>query len=141
MRLWWPPNYTMQTDDRFAIAADRDRCWADGGALTEEQYWVQLYMLFKSLDERAGIELGGWCDWLEPRSYRPGWRPACVLGRAGFICDSGRDVREWSFRLLLDRQYSSVDEIQWERQLPEQEADWLQVDASAGLFEINPIGA
>lgn len=104
--------------------------------MPQDQYWLQLRVQFNSLANQAGGSLGGWCDWFEPRNYCPGSSPPCVLGRVGFV--SGRHSREWRFRLLLDCQYSSVDEIQWDRQLPATDTDWFQIDDFAGTIEIEP---
>jgi hypothetical protein len=104
--------------------------------LKEDQFWEELRGRFNQEDETA---LGGWCDWFEPKKYRTLASPPCIVGRVGFV--DGHRARQWEFRLVLDRSYSSLDEVEWSRQLPPHEADWIAIDEVSGIIEIVASGA
>ena len=102
--------------------------------MTEEEYWAELVVRFNSVESSSALDLGGWCDGFEPTRYLTTGSSPCVTGRVTFI--DGSRTREWKFRLPLDRECSSLAEVDWRGQLPSRDSGWFSVDEVGRRIEI-----
>ncbi len=99
--------------------------------MSEEQFWRELYMRFRS-EGHAGMD--GAVDWIEPNEYYMAASPSYVLGRVGIIGDHHHTERQ--FTLYLDRTYASVQDVEWHLSVPSVDGCWYVVDEDG--ITINP---
>lgn len=106
-----------------------------------EERWFWVALEFRICGEFAGLSERRyryfWCDGFAPKVYALDDTPPRITGIA-WICN-GRKQAEWDFTLLLPRQYSSVEEIDWDSLLPPSGVTrWMCFDESQRTIEIEP---
>jgi len=107
--------------------------------MDEKSFWVCLE--FRLCHEFAGLAERRyqyfWCDGFIPKDYLFDDIQPRIIGTA-WICN-GPAQHEWSFVLLLSRQFGSREEIDWASLLPPHEVTrWMAFDESRKYIEIEP---
>jgi hypothetical protein len=104
--------------------------------MTEPDYWSHLE--YRICGELAGMSEKGlhkyWCDGISPEAYFLGESKPRILGHVWIV--QGDVPEEWKFELLLPRQFSSREEIDWQSLFPpENVTRWLAVEPSKKLIQ------
>jgi hypothetical protein len=107
--------------------------------MDERGFWTVLMFRvcheFSGMAERKFRRL--WCDGFLPEVYELDLEPPCIRGTA-WIGESPKQG-PWTFRLILNRRYRSVDEIEWPSLLPKYNfTRWISVDCHHNHIEIEP---
>lgn len=110
--------------------------------MTQSEFW-------SALEFRLSREFGGmthrpyrflWCDGFDPELYELDQHPPCIRGKTWIEDGPGDNV--WDFRLILNRSYSSIDEIDWNSLLPQENVTrWIAIDLPRRYIEIEPAAA
>ena len=104
-----------------------------------QQFWGHLeYRLcreFAGMPERRYRSF--WCDGLIPSDYILDGPSPQITGRC-WICN-GPEQAEWTFALLLPKQFGSREEMDWELLLPAEDVTrWMSFDERKQSLEIEP---
>lgn len=111
--------------------------------MNESDYWVRLeYRVCDELDGlRHTVARPYWCDGFIPSQHILNGYPPRIRGRV-WMGVGPRGMEEWTFTLLLDRQYDSGEEIDWHALLPPLGVTkWLTVDPSVKQLTVEPSAA
>ena len=108
--------------------------------MDEAEFWNRL--MFVVSGELAGIEEcrrhGLWCDGFLADPYSMDGGLLSIEGRV-WIAQGSRAMEEWHFTLLLDREPSRTEPIDWSALLPPEDATgWLSVDVVAKRLVMEP---
>ena len=110
--------------------------------MNKDQYESRLE--YRICDEFRGMldgRLRGlWCDGVLLQTYLLDDPQPRILGIA-WIC-TRQYQEQWDFELLLPRQFSSPDELNWdELSPPENMTRWLAIDQKQKKIQIEPAAA
>ena len=108
--------------------------------MNESEYWLRLE--YRLCEEFAGLPdrrlRHFWCDGFTPQQYLLDAEPPLITGLA-WISQGRHSYEQWTFVLFLDRQFSSLSEIDWASLLPAGDVTrWLAVDPVGKHIEIDP---
>lgn len=110
--------------------------------MTQPEFWsaleFRLSREFSGMTHRPYRFL--WCDGFDPELYELDQQPPCIRGKTWI--EDGPGDHLWDFRLILNRSYSSIDEIDWASLLPADNVTrWIDVDLPSRSIEIEPAAA
>lgn len=107
--------------------------------MTQSEFWCalerRLNREFRGMTHRPYRFL--WCDGFDPEAYELEGDSPCIRGKTW--TEEGPGENLWTFRLILNGSCASIDEIDWESLLPQENmTHWLAVDLSGRSIEIEP---
>jgi hypothetical protein len=112
--------------------------------MNESDYWQHLE--FRVCQEFAGLVANNlrflWCDGFIPEKYLLDAPTPHIAGRAWIGSNGSTHQEEWEFTLLLNKQFSSRFEIDWDALLPPARVTrWIAADPHKKRMEIDPSAA